>query len=520
LFVETEFLAPEESIIARRRPRSLHDDPVWAVHSLATEAETTIGAIQYETDRARFLGRGRDPSSPYAVMEDRPLSNTVGAVLDPVFSLRRRVRLQPNMSVQVTFSTAVAHSHEEAVMLASKYHNPNVFMRESGLAWTRAQVDMRHLNIDAEEAHLFQRLASRVVYADPSLRPRPHVLALNTKSQSGLWPYGISGDLPIVLVRVSDAEHLQTVRQLLHAHEYLRLKGLAFDLVILNDHPPSYIQGLHDELIVLIRTSGSHALQDKPGGVFLRRTDNMSEADRILLHAVARVVIVAERGSFEDQLVRRPVEQAMPATLVARWPSQKYPELPASRPELSFFNGLGGFSSDGREYVTLLGEGQSTPAPWSNVIANDRGFGFLVSESGGGFTWSFNSGENRLTPWNNDAVSDPPGEVIYLRDEETGTVWTPTPLPVREEQPYTIRHGQGYTVFEHTSHGIEQELLMFVPLDAHVKLSLLRLHNRTDRKRRLSVTAYYELTLGTRRERSAPYILTGDRRSDRQHFRA
>lgn len=508
LFVETEFLAIEDSLIARRRPRSPDDEPIWAIHTIAAEVDLLVGAVQYETDRARFLGRGRDTSSPSAVMDDRPLSNTVGAVLDPVFSLRRRVRLQPNTAAHVTFSTAVARSYEEAFALASKYHNPHVFKRESGLAWTRAQVDMHHLNIDAEEAHLYQRLAGRVVYSDPSLRPRPHVLALNTKAQASLWPYGISGDLPIVLIRLSHTEHLQTVRQLLHAHEYLRRKGLGFDLVILNDHPSSYIQGLHDELLMLIRTTGSYALHDKPGGIFLRRTDYMPEADRILLHSVARVVVVAERGSFENQLVQRPVEEEMPAMLVVRWPSQKYPELPVSRPDLHFFNGLGGFSTGGREYVTVLGEGQSTPAPWSNIVANDRDFGFQVSETGGGYTWSVNSRENRLTPWSNDAVSDPPGEVIYLRDEETGTFWTPTPLPVREDQPYAIRHGQGYTIFEHTSHGIEQELLIFVPVDAHVKISLLRLRNRTSRTRQLSATAYYELTLGTIRERSAPYIIT------------
>ncbi len=508
LFIETEFLAAEDSLCARRRPRSPEDEPVWAIHTLAAETEKTVGSLQYETDRARFLGRGRNPSAPVAVMEDRPLSNTVGAVLDPVFSLRRRVRLLPGQNAHVTFSTAIARSHEEAIRLASKHRNPHNFKREAGLAWTRAQVDMRHLNVDAEQAHLFQRLAARVVFSDPSLRPRPHVLALNSKSQSGLWAYGISGDIPIVLVRINRGEHLQTVRELLHAHEYLRLKGLAFDLVILNDHPPSYIQGLHDEIRMLIRTTGSHALEDKPGGIFLRRTDTMPEADRILLHSVARAVIVAERGSLDDQLVRRPAEEDMPPTLVPRWSSQNYPELAVPRPELLFFNGLGGFSQDGKEYITVLGEGQSTPAPWSNVIANAHDFGFQVSETGGGYTWSVNSRENRLTPWNNDAVSDPPGEAIYLRDEDTGTVWTPTPLPIREAQPYVIRHGHGYSIFEHTSHGIAQELLMFVPLDSHVKISLLRLTNRTDRTRKISVTPYAELTLGTRRDKSAPYIIT------------
>jgi len=507
LFIETEFFAGENAILAHRRQRSPEDAPIWGIHVVVAEGEL-IGAVQYETDRGRFLGRGRTANNPIAVMEDRPLSNTTGAVLDPVFSLRRRVRIQPNETVRCTFSTAVAHSREEAVALADKYHDPNIFERELRLAWTKAQVEMSHLKMDAEEAHLFQRLAARILYSDPSLRPRPHVLALNTKAQSGLWAYGISGDLPIVVVRISKEDDLRTVRKLVRGHEYLHFKGLRIDLVILNDTPTSYLQQLHQELETIVRTSGLQGLQDKPGGVYLRRADQIPEADRILLHAVARVVIVAERGSFEDQIERPQVEEPLPAPFVARLPSQTYPEAPAAPPELSFFNGLGGFHQGGREYVTLLGAEQWTPAPWSNVIGNAVEFGFLITETGGGCTWSVNSRENRLTPWSNDAVGDPPGEVVYLRDEDSGTVWSATPLPIRAREPYIIRHGQGYSVFEHTSHGITHELLVFAPLDAPVKISLLRLRNRTARKRRLSVTNYNELVLGVLRASSAPYIIT------------
>ncbi len=295
------------------------------MHVVVTEGES-VGAIQYETDRSRFLGRGHTTSNPVAVFEDRPLSNTVGAVLDPVFSLRRRVRLQPGETARLTFTTAVARTREEALALADKYHDPAIFEREAQLAWTQSQVEMRHLNIDAEEAHLFQRLAGRVLYADPSLRPRPHVLALNTKTQSGLWPYGISGDLPIVLARIGNHEELDVARQLLRAHEYLQLKGLAIDLVILNDNPPSYLQSLQEELQALVRTSGAQGLQDKPGGVFLRRTDLMPDADRILLHTVARVVIVTERGTLEEQLVRRETEPELPPALDAARACAHLPE--------------------------------------------------------------------------------------------------------------------------------------------------------------------------------------------------
>jgi cyclic beta-1,2-glucan synthetase len=242
------------------------------------------------------------------------------------------------------------------------------------------------------------------------------------------------------------------VRRLLRAHEYLRLKGLVFELVVLNDHPPSYVQSLQDELQRIVRISGSQALIDKPGGVFLRRSDLMPDPDRILLHAVARVVIVADRGPLEEQLVRRPIEDELPPRFVARAPSRKYLARTRKNPDLIFFNGLGGFSPEGREYVTILAEGQWTPAPWLNVISNSKSFGFQVSETGAGYTWSVNSRENRLTPWSNDPVSDPVGEAIYLRDEETGEVWSPTPLPIREPESYLIKHGQGYSIFEHDSH--------------------------------------------------------------------
>jgi cyclic beta-1,2-glucan synthetase len=507
LFIETEFVAGENAILAHRRQRSSEDRPIWGVHVVVAEGEL-VGAVQYETDRGRFLGRGRTPSNPIAVMEDRPLSNTTGAVLDPVFSLRRRVRILPNQTVRCSFSTAVGRSREEALALADKYHDPNIFERELRLAWTKAQVEMSHLKIDSEEAHLFQRLAARIIYSDPSLRPTAHVLALNTKAQSSLWAYGISGDLPIVVVRINNAADMRTVRKLVRGHEYLHYKGLRIDLVILNDTPTSYQQVLHQELETIVRTSGLQGLQDKPGGVYLRRSDQMPEADRILLHAVARVVIVAERGSFEDQIERPRVGEPLPPPFIPRLPSQTYPELAVSPPDLSFFNGLGGFHQGGREYVTLLGAEQWTPAPWANVIGNSVEFGFQITETGSGCTWSLNSRENRLTPWSNDAVSDPPGEVVYLRDEDSGTIWSATPLPIREREPYIIRHGQGYSVFEHTSHGISQELLVFSPLDAPVKISLLRLRNRTERKRRLSITNYNELVLGVARSSSAPYIIT------------
>jgi cyclic beta-1,2-glucan synthetase len=510
LFVQTEFAPEIGALIATRRPRSADEPPVWAAHVAAVE-EQTDGVLQYETDRARFLGRGRSVRSPVSVIDGRPLSNTVGPVLDPIFSLRCRVRLAPGTTAHAIFSTVVAGSREEVVDLADKYREAATFERAATLAWTQAQVQLHHLGIESDEAHLFQRLANRILYSDPSLRPSPTLLASNDRGAPGLWAHGISGDLPIVLVRIDEIEDLDIVRQLLRAHEYWRLKLLDVDLVILNEHGATYAEDLHDALETLVRTSQSILVEDGHpgrGGAHILRGDQLSTEDRTLLLTAARAVLLSRGGSLADQVIRleRP-ERIAPSTPPSS-SSQAAREVAVPRPELEYFNGLGGFADGGREYVTILGPGQSTPAPWLNVIANPT-FGFLVSESGSGYTWSGNSQENQLTPWSNDPVGDPMSEAIYIRDDETGELWGPTAQPIRrEESTYVARHGAGYSRFEHVHDGIELDLVQFVPLADPLKVSILTIENRSGRSRRLSVTAYAEWALGTARGANAPGIVT------------
>jgi cyclic beta-1,2-glucan synthetase len=510
LFVQTEFAPDIGALLATRRPRSREEQPIWAAHVAAVEEETG-GVIQYETDRARFLGRGRSVRSPVSVIDGRPLSNTVGAVLDPIFSLRCRVRLAPGATAHAIFSTVVAESREQVLDLADKYRETATFERAATLAWTQAQVQLHHLGIEADEAHLFQRLANRILYSDPSLRPSAGLLARNERGAPGLWAHGISGDLPIVMVRIDAAEDLDIVRQLLRAHEYWRLKLLDVDLVILNEHGATYAQDLHDSLETLVRTSQSilvHEGHPGHGGVYILRGDQLSTEDRTLLQTAARAVLLSHRGSLADQVIRleRPERIAPPAAPPGS--RQTRSEAAAPRPELEFFNGLGGFADGGREYVAILGPGQATPAPWLNVIANES-FGFQVSESGSGYTWSGNSRENQLTPWSNDPVSDPVSEAIYVRDDDSGELWGPTAQPIRcEESTYVARHGAGYSRFEHLHDGIGLNLVQFVPLDDPLKISVLTIENRSGRSRRLSVTAYAEWALGTSRGASAPRIVT------------
>jgi cyclic beta-1,2-glucan synthetase len=510
LFVQTEYIARLNTLLATRRKRAPDEPDIWVAQHAVIEG-TVSGEPEFETDRARFLGRGRELRAPLAVMDGRRLSNTVGTVLDPVFALRYRLLVPAGTTARIAFWSGVASSRDGVLDLLDKHHEANSFVRASTLAWTQAQVELRHLGIDSAEAGLFQRLAGHLLYADASMRPPSNTILSGSGPPAGLWAQRISGDFPILLLRIDAAEDIAIARQLLQAHEYWRMKGLAADLVILNERAASYVQDLQNALETLIRMSqsrlqpGAHSVR---GSVFVLRADLISEQTRTLLSAVARVVLVARRGDLADQLdrVRKP---AVPAPLpMKRVPRMEAPAVAAAAHDLEFFNGLGGFGAQGREYVTLLGPGQSTPAPWINVIANPH-FGFQVAADGSGFTWALNSREHQITPWSNDPVADRPGEVLYVRDEETGEVWGATAAPIRDPgASYVARHGQGYSRFEHSSRGIELDLLMYVPMADPIKISRLRMRNTSQHTRHLAITAYAEWVLGTSRAAAAPFLLT------------
>ncbi len=509
LFVETEYLPHVGAILATRRRRSPSEPEIWAAHVAVVDSDA-VGKPEVETDRARFLGRGASPRRAVAVIDGRSLSNTVGTVLDPIFALRRRVRIAPGATARIAFWTMVASTRESLLDLLEAHRDATAFERAATLAWTQAQVQLRHIGINPGEAGLFQRLAGHLVYSSPALRPSSDTILRGAGAQSALWHLGISGDVPILLLRIADTEDLDIARQLLQAHEYWRMKQLAVDLVILNERASSYVQDLQIALETLVRASQSrpHAgVEEPPGRVFVLRADLTSTETRGLLASVARVVLVGQRGRLSDQ-IDRVLETNVSARIVARRAvaASQARDVPAL-PELEFFNGLGGFAADGREYVTILGPGQWTPAPWINVIANPA-FGFHVATEGGGTTWSVSSRENQLTPWSNDPITDRPGEAFYLHDDDTGDLWSPTALPIRDESAtYVARHGWGYSRFQHAAHGIAADLIQFVPLHDPVKISRLTLRNTSYRKRRMSVTAYVEWILGPSRMGSA-FVMT------------
>jgi len=508
LFVQTEIIREQMAILCTRRPRSVEEHPPWMFHLIAVHGAKT-GEVSYETDRMKFIGRGNTIANPEAMKGSSELSGSEGSVLDPIAAIRHQISLDPEQSTTIIIVTGIAETRNACINLIGKYRDRHLADRVFDLAWTHSQVLLRQINATEADAQLYGRLAASVIYANSSLRAGSGALVQNRRGQSALWGYSISGDLPIVLLQIEDPCNINLVRQLVQAHAYWHLKGLAVDLVIWNEDHAGYRQLLHEQIMGLI-TAGTEAnVTDRPGGIFVRPSDQISKEDRVLFQTVARVIITDRKGPLTDQFKqRRAAEGMLPAPMTIRTTKYNVPEIAAKpRRDLMFGNGLGGFTPDGREYVISTARGQVTPAPWVNVLANPN-FGTVVSENGAAYTWSENAHEFRLTPWYNDPVCDLSGEAFYIRDEERGHFWSPTPLPSRGTSPYVTRHGFGYSVFEHTERGIATEMWVYVALDASVKFTVLKVRNQSGRSRRLSVTGYAEWVLGDLRPKTNMHVIT------------
>jgi cellobiose phosphorylase len=507
LFVETEIIKPYQAILCHRRPRCDSEKFPWVLHLMVVHGGKAAGA-SYETDRGRFIGRRRTTANPVAMEEQGRLSDSAGSVLDPIVSIRNQIELAPDESVVIDYVTGICESREAAQPLIEKYRDRNLADRVFNLAWTHGQIALQQINATEADAQLYGRLASAILYANPAWRASASVLRRNNRGQQDLWGYSISGDLPIVLARIENQDNIDLIRQMLQAHSYWRMKGLQVDLVIWNEDNSIYRDDLGTMINGLI-AANAEKTRDQEGGVFLRRADQMSEEDRVLIQTAARVIISDRGGTLAEQLkvMTHPAVNILPFIPVRKEDPEQEEKGSAKRPDLVYFNGVGGFTVDGREYVITTSGARATPAPWVNVLAN-RHFGTVVSESGSAYTWSENAHEFRLTPWLNDPVSDASGEALYIRDEESGRFWSPTPLPAMGKTNYTTRHGFGYSVFEHAENGIVSQLTVFVSMEHAIKFSILKIKNVSGRRRRLSATAYCGLVMGTVRDKYHMHIVT------------
>ncbi len=508
LFVQTEIIPGRQAILCTRRPRSRKEHVPWMFHLMTVHGRETQD-VSFETDRMRFIGRGRSVAAPHAMLEAGPLSGTSGSVLDPIVAIRHRIALDAGASATIDIVSGAADTREVAMSLVEKYQDRRLADRVFDLTWTHSQVVLRQLNATEADSQLYGRLAGSVIFANAAQRAPASVLVRNRRGQSGLWGYAISGDIPIVLLQIADAANIDLVRQLVQAHAYWRLKGLAVDLVIWNDDHDVYRQQLQEQIMGLIAAGVEAHYVDRPGGIFVRQAEQISIEDRILFQSVARVIIADARGTLSEQIGRRaPAEVRIPRLVptLGRRPEAHFATV-LPRDDLILRNGIGGFTPDGREYVIAPLLGEATPVPWVNVIANPR-FGTVVSETGHAYTWCENAHLFRLTPWHNDPVGDASGEAIYIRDEETGHFWSPASPHRDGSAPYVTRHGFGYSVFEHVEDGVHSELTVFVALDAGIKFSSLKVSNRSGRPRRLSATGYLEWVLADLRAKSAMHVTT------------
>jgi cyclic beta-1,2-glucan synthetase len=515
LFVQTEILRKENAILCTRRPRSQGEQTPWLLHLMTVHDGVLLDA-SFETSRSQFLGRGNSTQAPRALAAAGPLEGGEGSVLDPIVAIRYRLDLEPDQVVTLDIITGMTDTREAALHLIDKYQDRPLADRVFELAWTHSQVVLRQLNASESDAQLYARLASSIIYPNAVMRADPAILVRNARGQSGLWAYAVSGDLPIVLMQIADPANIELARQMVQAHAYWRLKGLVVDLVIWYEDQSGYRQLLHDQIMGLIASGIDAQSIDRPGGIFVRLLDQIAPEDRILMQSVARAIVQDSRGTLAEQVKRTapPAARVPPLVVDPRALGVYQSRLAAggASPDSAFEklilrNGIGGFTPDGREYVMRTDGATRTPAPWVNVLAN-ASFGSVVSESGSAYTWSENAHEFRLTPWENDPVSDRGGEAFYVRDEQTGKFWSPTALPVAANGQYLTRHGMGYSVFEHSEEDIHCRLCTFVALDAALKYSVLTVRNDSSATRRLSATGYVEWVLGDLRAKSATQVVT------------
>ncbi|WP_051603196.1 GH36-type glycosyl hydrolase domain-containing protein [Simplicispira psychrophila] len=481
LFVETRIDPALHTIFATRRPSTPQETRCWWFHRVLVDqagasdaAQVTLGEVSYETNRMRFIGRGRSARDPLALQSDAPLSGSDGPVLDAVAAIRVPFTLAPGASITLHWLTGAAPSQEACTALAQKYATASAVQPMQEHATAYRQTTLAQWGASEADAKLYERAAAAIVYANSALRADAATIASNHRGQSDLWGFGISGDVPIVLLQLSAATPAPVLQQVVQAQAYWRAFGIRTELALLCA-PPLFAQ------VQELLGAGAHAAWlGKPGGIFVLDNARLDDGDLTLLQSVARLVLSDARGTLAEQLAHG----------------------------VGADNGLGSFSADAREYVITVSPAQMTPAPWVNVLANP-GFGTLVSESGSATSWSENAHEFRLTPWSNDPVSDANTEAFYIRDDASGRFWSPTLLPTRSSTaPYTTRHGFGYSVFEHCEEGIASHLCMYVAIDAPVKFVVLKLHNQSEQQRELSVTGYLDWVLGDERVKTLMHVVT------------
>ncbi len=496
------------SVTIKRRSRKTTGKRLYARIALSTDSET-IGDLEYETNEEKFIGRG-NLGLPNMVKNSIPLSKKIGLVTEPIVSLKRTVKVKPGEETIVDFILAVGEEKEKVKENLQKYQSSENVKAEFELSKARVEAESRYLRMKGKEIEIYQKMLSYIIFDNPVKSQTMQKNCQISYKQEELWKYGISGDLPILLVKIKDINDIDIIKEVLSAYEFFRVKNIKVDLVILNEEKESYENYVKDAIQSAILNKNIAYLLNIPGGIFC--LENVDKKDKKLLETRANLVINASYSSLALQMeeienkiidnVKETVLEVKP-NIIAEVPEDKEELIDMSN--LKYFNEYGGFSKDGKEYCIKINTNNKLPTVWSHVLAN-KNFGTLTTENMGGYTWYKNSRLNRVTSWHNSTCTNIPSEIIYLKDEENGRIWTPTAMPMPDDKNYNVIYGFGYAKYVHSSDDILQELEIFVPQEESCKINILTLKNNAPKKKKIKIVYYVKPVIGEDEIKSDGYI--------------
>lgn len=496
LFLKTEYLQETGSILVERKSRTGNSNMYMGVN-LYTEDEN-IGELEYETDRAKLIGR-TNLGIPKMIANSTPFSRNLGIVPDLEIGMKRTMKVAPGEKVSISLIIAVSEEKEKIEENISKYKNEEHIKRVFEISKIRVEEETRYLGIKGKEIEKYQKILSFMLFQNPTKKLYINRLSNRKYNQADLWKYGISGDLPILLLKIKDVNDIYVVEDLLKAYEYFRTKNILIDLVILNEEENIYEKYVKEGIERKIQNRQLAYMQNVKGGIFIINSKEIQ--DEGILEFKANLVIDAHEGNIATVLKYMEKDYIESIKNIGNIETQEIEEQIETAgknfvtDELKYYNEYGGFTADGREYVIRINKEHKLPTTWSHIIAN-QSFGTIVTENIGGFTWSRNSRLNRLSSWNNNPVIDVPSEAIYLKDMKNGKEWSLGALPMPDDKDYYIKYGFGYANYEHVSDNILQSVDIFVPVEDKVKINIIRLKNVLPDKRKLKLIYYIKPILG------------------------
>ena len=511
LFLIFDYDTETNSIVVRRKKRSTNEQEIYAVANLYTNSEM-IGDLEYEIDAEKFIGRGNF-GIPQMVKNSNPLSKKIGLVTESVLALKRTIKIRAKEKVTVNLIIAVGEEKEKALENIKKYKIEENIEKAFELSKAKNEAQLRYLRIKGKDIRNYQKILSYIIFNNPTKRINIEKVSKKKYMQSELWKYGISGDIPIILVKIKDLNEAHVIKEVLKAYEFSRTKNFEIELVIIDEEKHSYENYLREEIESIILNSQMAYLKNIRGGIFELSKNEISKQDLELLEFVASIVIDASKGGLENALKDLEEEYLEKykdisnekENIIIEQEDNENIDILEQPEEKKYYNEYGAFSEDGKEYLIRVNKENRLPTVWSHIMANNK-FGTLVTENMGGYTWYKNSRLNRVTSWGNYPNRDIPSEIIYLKDLESQKSWSLGLNPKPDDKNYNVIYGFGYAKYIHKNNGIEQELEVFVPQEDSVKIQILKLKNMNLNRKKLKIVYYMKPVLGEDEIKSRSYI--------------